>query len=86
MSGSSPPCTKCGRLVNSGTFFRVSVQPDEDRFYAEVPVLPGCHSWGYTYEEALKNIKEAVELWLEVKREQGSRSHWNRPRRSVVPS
>jgi predicted RNase H-like HicB family nuclease len=51
--------------------FRVSVQPDEDRFYAEVPVLPGCHGWGYSYEEALKNIKEAVELWLEVKREQG---------------
>jgi predicted RNase H-like HicB family nuclease len=49
--------------------FRVSVEPDEDRFYAEVPALPGCHSWGHSYEEALKNIKEAVELWLEVKRE-----------------
>ena len=28
-------------------------------------------SWGYTYEEAFKNIKEALELWLEVKKEAG---------------
>jgi predicted RNase H-like HicB family nuclease len=51
--------------------FRVSIEPDEDRYYAEVPILPGCHSWGRTYEEAIQNIKEAVELWLEVKRESG---------------
>ena len=33
--------------------------------------LAGCYSWGRTYEEALKNIKEALELWLEVKKEAG---------------
>ena len=51
--------------------YRVVVEPDEDRYYAEVPALPGCYSWGYSYEEALKNIKEAIELWLEVKKEAG---------------
>ena len=51
--------------------YRVTVEPDEDRFYAEVPALPGCYSWGYSYEEALKNIKEAIELWLAVKKEAG---------------
>ena len=51
--------------------YRVVVEPDEDRYYAEVPALPGCYSWGYSYEEALKNIKEAVELWLAVKKEAG---------------
>jgi len=30
-----------------------------------VPALPGCHSQGRTREEALKNIKEAIELYLE---------------------
>ena len=50
---------------------RVVVEPDEDHYYAEVPALPGCYSWGYSYEEALKNIKEAIELWLEVKEEAG---------------
>lgn len=30
-----------------------------------VPSLPGCVSQGETFEEALKNIKEAIELYLE---------------------
>jgi len=30
-----------------------------------VPSLPGCVSQGETVEESLKNIKEAIELWLE---------------------
>ncbi len=51
--------------------YRVVVERDEDRYYAEIPRLPGCYSWGHTYEEALKNIKEALELWLEVKKEDG---------------
>jgi predicted RNase H-like HicB family nuclease len=51
--------------------FRVTGEPDEDRYYAEAPALPGCHTWGHTYEEALQNIKEAVEVWIEVMREAG---------------
>ena len=27
--------------------------------------LKGCHTWGHTYEEALTNIQEAVELYVE---------------------
>ena len=30
-----------------------------------VPGLPGCHSQGDTEKEALENIKEAIELYLE---------------------
>ncbi|MBI3695605.1 MAG: type II toxin-antitoxin system HicB family antitoxin [Acidobacteria bacterium] len=59
------------RLGLTPYVYRVVVEPDEDRFFAEIPSLPGCHSWGYTYEEALKNIKEALELWLQVKKEAG---------------
>jgi predicted RNase H-like HicB family nuclease len=33
---------------------------------AEVPALPGCLSQGKTKEEAVKDIQEAVEGWLEV--------------------
>jgi len=51
--------------------YRITIEPDEDRYYAEVPALPGCHSWGYTYAEALKNIKEAAELWIETLAEDG---------------
>ena len=46
--------------------YRVVIEPDDGRFHAEIPALPGCYSWGYTYEEALRNVKEAAELWLET--------------------
>ena len=38
---------------------------DEGGFTAYAPSLPGCISEGNTEEEALKNIKEAIELHLE---------------------
>lgn len=38
---------------------------DEGGFTVYVPSLPGCISEGNTEEEALKNIKEAIELHLE---------------------
>lgn len=45
----------------------VIIEKDEAGYYAaEVPALPGCLSQGKTYEEALANIKEAIEGWLEV--------------------
>ncbi len=45
---------------------KVVLEPSEDGGYtAIVPSLPGCISEGDTKEEALKNIQEAVELYLE---------------------
>jgi predicted RNase H-like HicB family nuclease len=38
---------------------------DEGGYTATVPALPGCISEGDTREEALANIREAIELYLE---------------------
>jgi len=46
--------------------FQTIFEPSEDGGYTVyVPSLPGCISEGDTYEEALANIREAIELYLE---------------------
>ena len=45
--------------------YRVLLQPDEDgQFVGEVPALPGCISQGKSREEALRNVKEVIALYL----------------------
>ncbi len=38
---------------------------DEGGYHAFCPTLPGCHSHGKDVEEARKNIKEAMEAYVE---------------------
>ena len=53
--------------------FKVMVEPDEDRWHAYCPVLEdkGGATWGYSKEEALKNIREVVEMIIEELIEDG---------------
>ena len=39
---------------------------EDSAFIAEVPELPGCIAHGDTDELALKNVKEAINLWIET--------------------
>lgn len=56
----------------SDYFYKVIVEPQkEGGFTAYVPGLPGCVSEGETYGAALENIREAMGLYLQVKRERG---------------
>lgn len=51
---------------------QIILVPDEDGGYTvSVPSLPGCISQGDTPEEAIANIKEAIELYIEVLEEDG---------------
>ena len=46
--------------------FKVILEREEEGGYSVyVPILPGCASQGETKEEALANIKEAIECYLE---------------------
>ena len=44
----------------------VLIEQDEHGFYAWCPELKGCQSQGATIEDALANIREAIELYLET--------------------
>lgn len=46
--------------------FNIVIEKDNDGFFAYIPQLKGCMTQGDTYEEVMKNIKEAAELYLEV--------------------
>ncbi|NQY81162.1 MAG: type II toxin-antitoxin system HicB family antitoxin [Candidatus Caenarcaniphilales bacterium] len=46
------------------------ISQEEGGYTVLVPDLPGCISEGDTKEEALKNIAEAIDLYLEVNNEQ----------------
>ncbi len=44
---------------------------EDNTFIAEVPELPGCTAHGDTQESALKNVNDAIQLWLDTARELG---------------
>lgn len=44
---------------------------EDQVFVAEVPELPGCMAHGKTQEAALKNVKAAVQFWLDTAKELG---------------
>ena len=43
----------------------------DDIFVAEVPELPGCMAHSDTQESALRNVNEAITLWIDTARELG---------------
>ena len=47
------------------SFLAIFTQEKDGRFSVTVPALPGCFSEGDTLDEAKKNIKEAMELYME---------------------
>lgn len=45
--------------------YRIIIEPDERKtFHAYVPALPGCHTWGATFAETRKNVRDAIRVYL----------------------
>ena len=44
---------------------------EDEAFIAEVPELPGCMADGATYREALVNVEQIAQEWIETARELG---------------
>lgn len=62
--------TSSFHVIKDGVLYELREEP-EGGFTINVPALPGCISFGDTFEEAMTMIAEAMELWLDVAREEG---------------
>ena len=63
------------KTVNSD----VILEKDEAGWYiADVPALQGCHTQGKTKKEVMKNVKEAIELCLEVEEKKSNKGDYDK--------
>ncbi|MDJ0449358.1 type II toxin-antitoxin system HicB family antitoxin [Methylocystis sp. JR02] len=48
--------------------YPLSIEPcsDEGGYLAVFPTLPGCQTWGETYESAVRNAEEALAVYIET--------------------
>ncbi len=57
-------------VIRSGVLLEFQQEP-EGGYTVTVPALPGCVSYGETFEEAIEMIKDALEGWIAVAEEEG---------------
>ena len=58
------------QVINKGIVFDFTEEP-EGGYTVIIPSLPGCVSYGKTFEEAMKMIKDAMRGYLAVAKEEG---------------
>ncbi|MBI3420644.1 MAG: type II toxin-antitoxin system HicB family antitoxin [Candidatus Sungbacteria bacterium] len=66
-------------------FNAVFLEEDNGGYSVNVPTLPGCFSQGDTFEKAVANIKEAIELYLEDEQEDRELLKYRGSREFLVP-
>ena len=58
--------TEANKLSSMCRFYSIIHEEPEGGYSAEVPALPGCYTDGDTIEEVKANLREAIQLYLEV--------------------
>jgi predicted RNase H-like HicB family nuclease len=51
------------------------IEKDEHGYYAYCPELEGCQTQGDSFEDVMKNIKEAIELYIETLAEEDRKNY-----------
>lgn len=51
----------------------IEFHPEEGGYLAFFPALPGCHTWGDTYEDAIKSAEEVLVGYLEALQKNGEK-------------
>lgn len=58
-------------MANYKYAIEIFYSEEDEGYIAVAPELPGCSAFGETEEEALREIKVAMDLWLEAARDEG---------------
>ena len=58
------------QVIRDGVVFELQPEP-EGGYTVTVPSLPGCISYGSTFEGAMEMVQDAIKGWLAVAREEG---------------
>ena len=53
--------------------YTLEIERHDDGYLAYFPTLPGCNTWGGTYEDAVKHAEEALAVYLETLAAHGDR-------------
>ena len=61
---------QANEVLMKSYIFKVAIEPDKfedgrDAWHAFCPALKGCHTWGHTHEEALANLRDAIDLYVQ---------------------
>jgi len=65
--------------------FDIILEKEEEGGYSvHCPLLKGCHSQGKTRQEAIENIREAIQLYVETSHERASKSLGGESQCSVI--
>lgn len=59
-------------------------QEDDGTYSVHCPALKGCHSQGETRDDAIKNIQEAIQLYLEVANEKARAMIVQHPKSTAI--
>jgi len=51
--------------MNEYNYTIILEKEDDGGYHAFCPALPGCHTQGDNYDEAIENIKDAIKLYIE---------------------
>ena len=57
---------KCWPMEKKGLTYRLEIERHDDGYLAYLPALPGCQTWGKTYEAAVRFAEEALSGYLET--------------------
>jgi len=52
--------------TNDNMKIKALIWQEDGIWCGSVPALPGCHTWGESYEQLLEMLQDAVQGWLEV--------------------